>query len=602
MERKKIMEASNPQQVQALKNYYKSYFEEQKINIDAFNKKNNATEEQKFALQRIIDGTPYYYSIDNAGSVTTLRANSMYPGGSLGLSITGQGMTAGVWDGGKVRSTHQEFTGRITLNDAATDNSSSFHATHVTGTILAQGVSPSRKGFAYQASGRTHDWTNDANEMIDFGNAGYLVSNHSYGNIATNLTVAQFGMYNSQSIEVDNIMNTFPYYQIVKSAGNDRNTTTILQVAMEGGYDLLSGVSTAKNVITVAAVAQVTTYTSPDSVVMSTFSNFGPPDDGRVKPDICAKGVAVSSTDAGSDTDYAVLQGTSMASPAITGLILLLQKHYNNLNPTTYMKAATVRGLLCQSTREAGFDTGPDYGFGWGLADGMNAANVITNKGISTILDEKTLLNAATNTVTFTINAQQNINIAIAWTDPSGVSNVTNDEDNRTPRLVNNLDLKILKNGTTYYPWKLDPDLPASGATNIADNDVDNVERVEIFNAQPGTYTIQINHKGTLQGGLQNYSLIASGSIGLTLNSDDFVVDNNFFVFPNPANNELHFSNPNNIEVSNISINDISGKLVVSLNATAIKDTIDISNLQSGVYFVKFTTENKAFVKKIIKN
>lgn len=599
-ERIKIIEASNPQQVQALKDNYKSYFELQKILIAEFIKKNNLTDEQKFSLQRITDGIPFYYSVDNAGSVTTLRANSMYPGGSLGLSVTGQGITAGVWDGGKVRDTHQEFTGRVSYGDATSTLSD--HSTHVTGTIIAQGVSPTRKGFAYQASAKTYDFANDINEMISFANQGFLVSNHSYGYIATNPPVSYFGSYDSQAVQVDNIMNTFPYYQVVKAAGNDRNSTTILQVAMEGGYDLLTGMSNSKNVLTVAAVGQVSTYTSPDSVVMSTFSNFGPTDDGRIKPDLSAKGLAVTSADSGGDNFYVVLQGTSMAAPAITGLIVLLQKHYNNLNPSTYMRSSTVRGLLCQSAREAGLDPGPDYGFGWGLPDGLSAANIITNKGISTILDERTLTNSQTYTTSFTINTQQNINVAIAWTDPVGVANISGDEDNRTPRLINNLDLKILKDGTTYYPWKLDPDLAASSATKIADNNVDNIERVEIFNAQPGTYTIQVNHKGTLQGGAQIYSLIASGSVGLALNSEDFVVDNNFFVYPNPVNNELHFSNPNNIEVANIVINDVSGKQVVSLNANGITNAIDVSNLQSGIYFIKFTTENKTLVKKFIKN
>ncbi len=599
-ERRKIISASNPQKVQELKDYYRTYFENQKVLINAYHLKNNSNADQRNSLQRIIDGIPYFYSTDNAGSVATLRANAMYPGGSLGLNVTGQGMTVGVWDGGKVRNTHQEFGGRIALSDAA--STLNFHATHVTGTILAQGVSVSRKGFAYQASAKTYDFGGDIPEMIDYGNAGFLLSNHSYGNNAATLTVAQFGMYNNQSVEVDNVMNAFPYYQIVKSAGNDRNSTTLAQVAFEGGYDLVSGYSTAKNILTIAAVAQVTNYINPEDVVMSTFSNFGPTDDGRIKPDLSAKGLAVSSTDAGSDTDYAILQGTSMSAPAISGLILLLQKHYNNLNPTTFMKSATVRGLLCQSAREAGFDPGPDYGFGWGLADGINAANVITNKGVSSILEERTLLNSATYTKSFTINSTQNINVALSWTDPTGSANASGDEDNRTPRLVNNLDLKVLKDGTTYFPWKLDPDSPATAATNAADNNVDNIERVEIFNATPGTYTIQVTHKANLQSGSQDYTLVASSTNGITLNNDDFVADNNFFVFPIPANNELNFSNLNNIEISNISINDISGKQVISLNNTAITNAIDVSNLQSGVYFIKFTTDTQSIVKKFIKN
>src|SRR6476620_9744210 len=91
-------------------------------------------------------------------------------------------------------------------------------------------------------------------EVGAFAGSGYGVSIHSYESIAANLCTGSFGAYTSQSIEVDNIMNTYPFYQMVKSAGNDRNDTAIPQVVNGGGYDLLSGVSTAKNVITVAAV------------------------------------------------------------------------------------------------------------------------------------------------------------------------------------------------------------------------------------------------------------------------------------------------------------------------------------------------------------
>ena len=90
--------------------------------------------------------------------------------------------------------------------------------------------------------------------------------------------------------------------------------------------------SNSKNGITSAAVEGVSNYTGPGDVVMSTFSNWGPTDDGRIKPDISSQGVDVSSTSNGSNTAYSNSNGTSMSAPAITGLLMLLQQHHNNIN------------------------------------------------------------------------------------------------------------------------------------------------------------------------------------------------------------------------------------------------------------------------------
>lgn len=594
-ERDFIISKSNPNEVALLKAQLEATDLQNKKEVREF-LLTHPHIDNKLNLQRIIDGVPIFYKEDNnVLSVQTLRADTMYPGGSLGLAVTGLGMTAGVWDGGKVRDTHVELAGRITLGDGATSLSS--HGTHVTGTIIAGGVSAIRRGFAYQANAKTYDWTSDISEVNAFAGQGFLVSNHSYGNIASGLATGTFGAYGLQAIEVDQIMNVFPYYQMVKSAGNDRNDTNISQVVTEGGYDLLSGVSTAKNVITVAAVEGILTNGSDNTFVMSSFSNYGPPDDGRIKPDIAAKGVAVSSCISVSNSAYQELQGTSMAAPAITGLITLLQKHYNNLNTGTYMRAASVKGLICHTAREAGDLIGPDYSFGWGVADGFEAAKVITNANTTSILEERTLNSSQVFTKNFVVNTTQNIRVSIAWTDPTGNSNSTTDD--RTPRLINNLDLKVIKDGTTYYPWKLNPDAIFDLPTNNSDNDADNIERVEIFNAVPGTYTIQVSHKGTLQGGLQNYTLITNGTTGISLSNDDFVVDNQFFVYPSPAKDELHFSNTNNLEIDQITVNDISGKLVYQ--TTSETSAINVSNFQSGVYFIRFTTQNKTIIKKFIK-
>lgn len=596
-EREFIISKSNPLEVFKLKQSLEAdYLNDQKEVRDYLLKHPNTKNAAN--LQKIINGVPIFYQEDsNALAVQTLRANSMYPSGSLGLSVTGQGMTIGMWDGGRVRETHVEFaTGRLTLGDAAATLST--HSTHVLGTMIAAGISPTRRGFAYQGSAITYDFGNDSSEISTFASQGYIVSNHSYGNIATNLPESTFGAYTSQSVTADNIMVTYPYYQMVKSAGNDRNDTTLDQVNGKGGYDLLTGVGNSKNVIVVAAVEGIMTNGNDNSFVMSSFSNWGPADDGRIKPDLSAKGVAVSSCISVSDNAYSELQGTSMSAPCITGLITLLQKHYNNVNPGTFMRSSTVRALLFQSAREAGSFPGPDYKFGWGLPDGNAAAQIITNKNISSILEENTLNNSEVFTKTITINSVQDLSVDIAWTDRVGVAINSGDVDNRTPVLINNLDLKVLKDGITYYPWKLDPEDPEAGATNNSDNDVDNSERVNIYNAQPGVYTIQVTHKGTLVGGSQAYSLVASSTNGLGLNSRDF--DNSIFIYPNPAQNVLNFDVKNDVILSEVSVNDISGKEIFK-STNAIGNSVDVSNLSAGVYFITFKSDANSITKKFIK-
>ena len=561
--------------------------------------KHNLSSLESRNLKAIYNGIPFFFKEDNAGSSRTIGGNKLYPGGSLGLSVTGSGMTAGEWDGGKVRNTHQELTGRVTLGDAA--SSLSEHATHVAGTIMASGVQTSAKGIAYQASLKSYDWDNDTSEVTSFANAGFLVSNHSYGYVATDLPAYFFGKYNSDAAIIDNIAYNYPYYQMVKSAGNDRNDTSIGQVAEKEGYDLLTGECNAKNVISVAAINEILVYTNSDDVVMSSFSNYGPSDDGRIKPDISAKGVSVYSSVSASNSSYSTFQGTSMASPSITGLIVLLQKHYNNVNPGNFMRSASLRGLLDHTAREAGGDLGPDYSFGWGVANGLEAAKVITNNGISSIFQEKVLDNGAVFQQDIAITTAQDIKVTISWTDPAAPANNNQVLDDRTPALVNNLDLKVLKDGVIYYPWKLNPEVPSTAATNDSDNDVDNVEKVEIFDAQPGVYTISVAHKGTLVNGSQNYTLIASGTNVVSLNTKDYDYDNSIFIYPNPAKGILNYTISDQVILTAITINDISGKVIFRNNNAVVPSQIDVSNLSSGVYFVTFKSDTSSLTKKFIK-
>lgn len=542
------------------------------------------------------NGELVYAKSHNQGAVTTAKANTLYNGGALGINIQGQDMIAGVWDEGSARYTHQEFLvngfSKINILDGAAGSN---HSTHVAGTIAAQGINSLVRGVAFNSSINSYDWNSDLNEMQTQAIGGLLTSNHSYG-LGSLSSQWFYGAYDTRARQIDNICYNNPYYLPVFSAGNDRNETTApgsTQISVKGGYDMIFGHGNAKNIITVAAVNEVTNYTGPSSVVMSSFSSWGPSDDGRIKPDISMKGVSVRSTLNTSDTATGIMSGTSMASPGITGVVLLLQQYHNQLY-TAYMKAATVKGLILHTAEEAGTDVGPDYSFGWGLVNAQKAAIAIRDKnanfGSKSIIEELTLANGGTYTKTVTASGSNPLKVSISWTDPSYPTANTGTNDPATVYLVNDLDVKVTQNTTTFYPWKLQGMAsPFSPATNQSPNNVDNFERVDINNPV-GTYTITVTHKGTLSGGSQNFSLIVTadtlGTLGVNeTNTKTTTVS----IYPNPAKDFITIQD-NDIKNISIKIFDMTGKLVLTTESSDSK--INISKLATGNYVGTYRNKN----------
>ncbi len=97
----------------------------------------------------------------------------------------------------------------------------------------------------------------------------------------------RFGFYDSRAAQYDAIAYNAPYYTIVKAAGNDRGESGGGPQGPDGGvngFDCIPTESVAKNIITVGAVQNVANYTQPSDVLMTSFSSWGPTDDGRIKP------------------------------------------------------------------------------------------------------------------------------------------------------------------------------------------------------------------------------------------------------------------------------------------------------------------------------
>ncbi|WP_291137250.1 S8 family serine peptidase [Flavobacterium sp. UBA7663] len=482
------------------------------------------------------DGFPVYYSTENIAAARSTRTNYLNSGGGLGLSLDGQGMIARVWDGGTVRRSHSGFGGRVETVDNSGSTFGS-HPTHVTGTIIALpwGASSSTiKGMASQATARTFDWTDDESEALSEATLGMLVSNHSYGVPVTGsggpLPSWYIGSYVEDSRVWDEIAYLSQYYLPIYSAGNDGNNNDNADPIVFG-FDKLVGNKVAKNVLTVANAQDATIAAdgSLTSVIINSGSSQGPTDDKRIKPDITGNGTNVTSLNSTNDTSTTAMSGTSMSAPNVTGTLLLLQQHYKNVT-NSFMRSATLKGLACHTADDAG-EIGPDPVFGWGLLNAKKAAETINNNGLTSWISEERLNQGQSFTMTVKSSggATNPLVASITWTDVPGEANngqrLTPNDTFRS--LVNDLDIRVTKDGTTYYPWKLNSTNPTLPATRTGDNNLDNVELVRIDSPLAGDYVITITHKGNLVDNGQNYSLIITG------------ITSDFAIIPTSENVEL---------------------------------------------------------------
>lgn len=89
---------------------------------------------------------------------------------------------------------------------------------------------------------------------------------------------------------------------------------------------------------------------------------------------------------------------------------------------------------------------------------------------------------------------------------------------------------------------------------------------------------------------------------GVVLNVDDNQLGIDISVFPNPAQNELNISNNSGISIEKTYIIDMVGRIVSTMDASdATTRTINISNLTTGIYFLRLESADASSVIKFIK-
>lgn len=527
-------------------------------------------------LMSIRGGVPRFYITYNAVAADTVSTDELWPGGATGLALTGAGTILGIWDEADVLLTHQEFDSgpgtRVTDRDGTSEWGISEHATHVAGTLMAEGLYPAARGMSYEADLHAYDWYRDIAEMGDAAAEDDLrISNHSYGSQAgwgfvvieiegeehyfrawwgdTTLSEVEsywFGFYDDDTRDIDGTVYDATYYLPIWAAGNDRGEdgqgpqnqpvghyacdgTWCVWVEGQvrpddgdgGGFDTLPFEGVAKNILTIGSANDIVGgYEVPADVVITYLSSFGPTDDGRIKPDLLGNGEDVRSTYSSANDAYADGTGTSMAAPNVAGsLNLLVHRHTQLMGTENPMWASTLKAIAIHTADEAGGSPGPDYRHGWGLLNTRKAVELINaNFESESLAHIKQVVLMDGEFIEFPVvsDGSEPLRVTICWTDPAGEppAPAVDPED---LMLVNDLDLRMVRDATTYRPWILNPANRTAAATT-GDNFRDNVEQVHIANPTAGGYLVRVTHKGNLVDdtgavSLQKVSIAISGNI-----------------------------------------------------------------------------------------
>ena len=439
-------------------------------------------------------------------------------------NLNGTGIDVLVYDSGQAGN-HTDFGARLIHGDADTVSE---HSTHVAGTVGGSGANSVAQG------GTTNQWRGMATavDLISYGTnytgvgpifyqnvpdieSDFAAAQNTYGadlgtaslgsNVYSNYPLSctlLMGKYGASDVLIDQIIRggngvvgIGEKYITTWAVGNERNNVG----SCSNTYSSIAPPAAAKNPIHVGA-------SNTNNNSMTTFSSWGPTQDGRIKPIVVAGGCqsggdgGIKSTDNNPVNDYTVMCGTSMATPAVGGSIALMLQQYR----TTYATSgnfwpSTAKALLMQTADDFG-NPGPDYQWGFGQVDILAAVQLISR----TAFLQNNVAQGDIDVFYFPVMTNTSpAQVSLAWDDYEATFNAN-------PTLINNLDVELVApSGTVWQPWVLNPAIPANNATRGI-NTRDNQEQVTVPDPEIGTWMVRV--KGiTVPQGPQDYSLACEG-------------------------------------------------------------------------------------------
>lgn len=418
---------------------------------------------------------------DNYTGRTLHRGNMIASDHAMGRQYDGSGVVVAMGDDGII-GPHIDYQGRTDQSRVSTNNGN--HGDHVGGIIMGAGnLNPKNRGNAFGATLHVYQvWNAVINAAQANQQDGVMLTSTSYSDGCN-------AGYTSFAQGVDQMTRENPTLLHVFSAGNN-GTSDCGYGAGAGWGNVTGGVKIGKNVI---AVANLTTNSG-----LAGSSSRGPTEDGRIKPEIGAKGTSVAST---IDVHtYANFTGTSMSCPGVSGTTAQLIHAYRALHGQADPKSGLMKAILMNTADDLG-NPGPDFRHGYGQINAYRAVRTLEN---ATWLNDS-IDQAGSNTHQISVpTGTAELKIMIYWHDYEGAVQAF-------PALVNNLDMTVSDPAAgNHLPWILDhaPNGAAlnSPATPGIDS-INNQEQVTVLSPTPGNWTVTISGMN-VPFGLQEYFLV----------------------------------------------------------------------------------------------
>jgi len=176
------------------------------------------------------------------------------------------------------------------------------------------------------------------------------------------------GMEWADSIGADIISSSlayFDWYTYSDMDGNTAVTTIAADIAAQRGIVVCNAMANAgPGSGTLHAPADADSIIACGAVYstgeIAYFSSRGPTYDGRIKPEVCARGVSTRCADPYDTTGYTYASGTSLSTPLIGGTAAVI------LSAHPYWTPMQVREAMMESGDNS---SSPDNTYGWGVPD-----------------------------------------------------------------------------------------------------------------------------------------------------------------------------------------------------------------------------------------